>query len=123
MIEINAEYHREWRKLHADSVRASSARFRIKNAVIRRERQRKLSLSLQRLARIKGCSYCGTHEAGRYHWHHPGEKHFHISDSPGRNRERIKAELALTIPLCISCHRKKHAAAAPRDENRRFIKC
>jgi len=78
--------------------------------------------ALQRLAKIKGCSYCGTHNDIQYHWHHnQGIMNFRMSDSWQYSKKRRHAELKLTIPICCNCHSKHHMKDRKRDKKGRFL--
>ena len=76
----------------------------------REAKARHLRQALQRLARMKGCVACGTHDAGIvYCWHHyTDEKNFQMSYAWRYSRERVRAELKLAVPMCDRCHKKHH---------------
>lgn len=88
-----------------------------------RIQQRKRAVALQRLARMKGCLCCGRKDAKRFHYHHPSEKNFQLSNVCNRSRKTFRSELALAHILCPSCHFVIHYALRRGIPGRKFSRC
>lgn len=62
-------------------------------------------------AKAGGCVACGETDQVCLDMHHldPGEKEFLVSRAQAMSEERLRAEIAKCVPLCVNCHRKFHA--------------
>lgn len=83
--------------------------------VTRLKRIRRAMVNRQIIAAAKNvpCADCGNiFPPRRMHFHHLRDKTFNIGGRLHYTAEKIKAEIAKCIVLCISCHARRHKLAA-----------
>ncbi len=90
-----------WKAAHPDELREWYREHQ-------KERYGAFQQYLRELMSERTCADCG---GVPYHWHHvdPEQKYMDISHMHGCASETVEAELAKCVPLCRSCHQKRHA--------------
>lgn len=99
-LEVQRAYFREYR---------TSAEGR---AAIERGYANAKTRHTERLAaaRVNGCADCGTHEDLNFHHLDPSTKSYDVTQMVNRSAVAFEAELAKCVVVCVTCHKRRHAA-------------
>ncbi len=99
----SAEYKRRFRAEHPEYC----AREKKQRAAYRASRNVAWRAELREMLAKAGCLDCG---GTAVHFHHvdPAQRHKNVSDMGDYSKAMRDAELAKCVPLCASCHAKRH---------------
>lgn len=103
MTQPDCEYKRRYRADHPEYC----ARERAQRVRYRAGRNKEWRAELHRMLSESGCIDCGG-VAVHYHHVDPTTRHKNVSDMGDYSRAMRDAELAKCVPVCASCHAKRH---------------
>ena len=98
-----SEYKRQYRASHPEYCE----RERAQRAAYRAARNVAWRAELHRMLANSGCADCGK-EAVHLHHIDPATRHKNVSDMGDYSQSMRDAEIAKCVPLCASCHARRH---------------